>query len=75
MTKQKKTQVSVQKIRCKIASGKKGKLRVQKSMRAFRTSRLANLASKREQQPLESPDIDQKVLQIGYSILYSVHRW
>jgi len=55
MTEQKTKQVSVQKKRYKIASGKKGKLRVQKSMRIFRVSRLANLASKREQQPLESP--------------------
>ena len=48
MTEQKTKQVSVQKKRYKIASGKKGKLRVQKSMRIFRVSRLANLASKRE---------------------------
>ena len=60
MTKQKKNQVSVQKIRCKIASGKKGKLRVQKSMLVFRTSRLANLASK--QQPLESPVQDISIM-------------
>jgi hypothetical protein len=59
MTKAKKTCFTtpgiVQSIRCRIASGKKGKLRIQKSKRVFRASRQANLASSRELSPQESP--------------------
>ncbi len=67
MTKVKKTcfttPVRTQSIRCKIASGKKGKLRIQKSKRVFRASRRANLASSRQQQPsLESPDSNISII-------------
>jgi hypothetical protein len=54
--------VSVQSIRCRIAGGKKGKLRIQKSKRVFRASRLANLASSRQLSPQESPVVNISIM-------------
>jgi len=49
--------------RTTLVTGKKGQIVIQKTNRVFKRIRLANLASKREQQPLESPEVASRLLQ------------
>jgi hypothetical protein len=48
--------------RTTLVTGKKGQIVIQKTNRVFKRIRLANLASKREQQPLESPVQDISIM-------------